>query len=111
MATALDEIMKRPYMLNDLAFDAQRLSAVLPPDNWDPNVYRPSRLERQSSGVLEFVSAIPPGRAVHDWFIADTVKPSMADPEDAKTTIMSHNEHSSRWTRICRWMRLSLRRH
>jgi hypothetical protein len=35
MATTLDNIVQRPYMLNDLAAYTQRVSALLPPDGWE----------------------------------------------------------------------------
>jgi hypothetical protein len=36
MATTLDSIVQRPFMLNDLAAYMQSLAAGLPPDGWEP---------------------------------------------------------------------------
>jgi hypothetical protein len=47
--------LEHPYMLDDLTQNCQRLSARLPPDNWDPDL--PAvRIKRQVSGIIRFVA-------------------------------------------------------
>jgi hypothetical protein len=50
----LDDVVERPYMLDDIRVEAQRLSAVLPLDGWAAS-HKPTRLERQPSGVFNLV--------------------------------------------------------
>jgi hypothetical protein len=68
---ALDNIVERPYMLDDITVDVQRLSAALPPDNWDPETHKPLGLARQPSGVFQLVR----------W-------PSLNDEDDSKLTLL-----------------------
>ncbi|PVI02913.1 hypothetical protein DM02DRAFT_726845 [Periconia macrospinosa] len=54
----LSGIIKAPRMLDDLTHDLQRMSASMPPDNWDPE-HLVWRIERIKGGTL--VSRPDPG--------------------------------------------------
>ena len=81
MADTLDDVVERPYMLNDIAVHAQRLSAVLPPDDWDLEAPR-SRLERQPSGVFDLVRRISQDDAEDEQLIGTTLKPRREEAKE-----------------------------
>lgn len=54
MTTVLNDAVSRPYMLSDMVMQAQRLSAALPPDDWDAETVRPG-LIRQPSGIFDII--------------------------------------------------------
>ncbi|KAF2824710.1 hypothetical protein CC86DRAFT_46108 [Ophiobolus disseminans] len=83
MATTLADTVARPYMLNDLTIDAQRLSACLPPDGWDPDTPR-QLFWRQASGVFDLVWVVPPKHVSNPQLTNDTSKPPAAPHEDIK---------------------------
>ena len=49
--------VQAPYMLDHLTADAQRISASLPPDDWDSEVVVLD-LQRNSNGLVVLVSGI-----------------------------------------------------
>jgi hypothetical protein len=100
-ATTLDEIIQRPYMLHDIAMEAQRLSAALPPDGWEPSHYRPPGLKRQPHGVLYLVSSSEMGDAENDPLIS---KPSPINQESARKAANAQNGDSSWRVHVCRWL-------
>ncbi|KAL5116453.1 hypothetical protein ACEQ8H_005689 [Pleosporales sp. CAS-2024a] len=104
MVKILDKVVKRPYMLNDIAVEAQRLSAALPPDNWDPAIYKSPQLERQPSGVFEFVSGSVLGEAEDDRLVEAVAKHSAHEQERINNASISRRKCSSWSTRTRRWL-------
>jgi len=80
--------MARPYMLNDFAMHAQRLSAKLPPDDWDSEAPRPLLL-RQASGVFDVVWVSTLDDAENDQLTIDTLKFSKTPHEEMEVAAMS----------------------
>lgn len=111
MTATLDEIVERPYMLNDIAVDAQRLSAVLPPDNWDPETHKPTRLERQPSGVLDLVRCPSSDDAKGAKLTVNVSKPAVRDNGDTVSGATSKNKSSSWWASACLWLRRRFSKH
>jgi len=78
-------------MLHDIALEAQRLSAILPPDNWD---HRRPGLARLPSGVFELVSSSSTGETECDPLIP---KPKPIAPTTRR---------EAGWKAcVCRWVR------
>jgi hypothetical protein len=105
MATTIDDIIDRPYMLNHFTVNAQRLSAILPPDDWDPKTHKPARIQRQPSGIFVLVSDVAHSETgEEDRLIPDTAKPSKCGQESAEDAAKSHVGGSSCWTHVRRWL-------
>jgi hypothetical protein len=103
MATTIDQIVKRPLMLDDIAVHAQRWSATLPPDDWDPELPRPL-LNRQASGVFNLVSRFT-RIDVHDaQLIVDTSKPSETLQEGTEIAVKSDDKCSAWPRRVLRYL-------
>ncbi|KAH4962352.1 hypothetical protein HBI11_152740 [Parastagonospora nodorum] len=92
MSPPIHDPLPRPYMLHDIALEAQRLSTLLPPDNWDPAHYHSPGLERQPSGVFDLVSSVETG--------SDESEPLIAKPSP-----ITRREAVSWKTCVCRWVR------
>lgn len=111
-AKSMDETMARPYMLNDFVVDTQRLSACLPPDNWDPESPRPM-LSRQPSGVFVLVWLYAPEYLECARLTIDVSKPPITPADNAKdATDTTKSDHESRpgWLKrmihfLCRYFR------
>lgn len=103
MATAVDQIVERPLMLDVIAVHAQRWSATLPPDDWDPELPGPS-LNRQASGVFSLVSRFTRIDAQDAQLIVDTSKPPRTLQEGTKITAKSDNKCSAWPRRVLRYL-------
>jgi len=96
--------MARPYMLNDFAMHAQRLSAKLPPDDWDSEAPRPLLL-RQASGVFDVVWVSTLDDAENDQLTIDTLKFSKTPHEEMEVAAISSDKRPSYMKRALRCIR------
>lgn len=99
MPVSTPDPLPRLYMLHDIALEAQRLSAILPPDNLD---HRRPGLERQPSGVFKLVSSSSMGETKWDPLIP-TIKTREVGREAG-----SWKTCACRWVRWCFGARLDL---
>jgi hypothetical protein len=101
MTTTLADLVHRPLMLSDIVANTQRLSAALPPDDWDLEVPRPL-LERQPSGVFELVSWPTFDGAQIALLILDTLKPARTLQEEEKNAPYVAKPRPTWWQRLLR---------
>jgi hypothetical protein len=83
MTNTPDDVMERPYMLHDVAANAQRLSAILPPGDW--GVEGPRRIVRQPSGIFDIVARASQDNTESEQLILDTSKPPAKPPKNANS--------------------------
>ncbi|KAH8708562.1 hypothetical protein GQ44DRAFT_777079 [Phaeosphaeriaceae sp. PMI808] len=81
MATLPCDSLKRPYMLNDVARQAQRLSETMPPDEWNQDVPKPGA--KQQAGSYVDLPAVAP----HE----DTL--DAAKPDEERSVWWRHTFH------------------
>jgi hypothetical protein len=110
MAARLNLIVERPYMLDDITVDVQRLSAALPPDDWDPTSHKPTRLVRQPSGVFDMVCYASSDDPEKPELTVDASEPALRESGDTATGAGLTRERSSLCTSLCRWLRERFRK-
>jgi hypothetical protein len=103
MTTTINDIVDRPYMLNDIAVQAQRLSAALPPDDWDQETLTP-RLEPQPSGVFNLVSGSTlDDDAKRTRLTINLPQPRRSHETNAEDVTRANDKRPGWLARICRW--------
>jgi hypothetical protein len=70
--------LQAPYMLDDIVANAQRISARLPPNEWEPDALF-FGLRRDASGLLDLVRLPRMHFHLYDRLIHNVVKPSTLD--------------------------------
>jgi hypothetical protein len=102
MATTIN-VVERPHMLSDIVVHAQRLSAALPPDDWDLEAHR-RRLERQPNGIFDLVSGSTlDGDAERAQLIVDHPQPLRSHGTNKEDVMRANDMPSGWWARLCHW--------
>jgi hypothetical protein len=109
MATTPEHALAHPLMLNDFAAGMQRLSATLPPDDWDGEAPIPL-LKRQASGFFELVSYSTRDDAEDSQLMEEPVKPVTHGQNNAEADERAIEERPGWLMRVFRCLRWCLER-
>ncbi|KAH7082188.1 hypothetical protein FB567DRAFT_551170 [Paraphoma chrysanthemicola] len=110
MPTTLAELVRRPLMLNDIVANTQRLSAALPPDDWDVEGPGPL-LDRQPSGIFELVGWPTFDGPQNALLMLDTLKPPSTVQNGETDAPHLAEERLAWWQRVLRGVFRCLNRH